>query len=59
MQFSNDSSIILNHLLPKFKNIKNKNKISKISDVMDIIFEDLQSSNKYYSKIINNINIKL
>ena len=56
MQFSNDSSIILNHLLPKFKNIKNKNKISKISDVMDIVFEDLQSSNKYYSKIINNIN---
>ena len=59
MQFSNDSSIILNHLLPKFKNIKNKNKISKISDVMDIIFEDLQSSDKYYNKIITNVNIKL
>jgi hypothetical protein len=59
MQFSDDSSIILNYLLPKFKNIRNTNKISKISNVIDIIYDDLTKGNDYYTKISDNINIKL
>ena len=59
MQFSDDSSIILKHLLPEFTNIRNTNKISKISNVIDIIYDDLIKGNNYYTKISDNINIKL
>ena len=58
MQFSDDSSIILKHLLPQFTNIRNTNKISKISNVIDIIYDDLIKGNNYYTKISDNINIK-
>ncbi len=59
MQFSDDSSIILNYLLPKFNKIRNTNKISKISNVIDILYDDLIKGNNYYIRITDNINIKL
>ena len=58
MEFSHESSIILQHLIPKLANETYKDKMINV-EITNILYNDLKSSMNYYNKTSNNIKIKL
>lgn len=58
MQFSDESSIILQHLIPKLADETYIDKMINL-EISDILYNDLKSGLRYYNKTSNKIKVKL
>lgn len=58
MQFSEDSTRLLKHLIPKFKNFYNNDDSLNGIDKLSGIYTDIVSGDKYYENIKRKIDIK-
>ena len=58
MQFSEDSTRLLKHLIPKFKNFYNNDGSLNGIDKLSGIYTDIVSGDKYYENIKRKIDIK-